>query len=228
MIYRIDMQHFLSHAIDHFTSQDLSHFQYAIVSAVVRNTGKMNNVVKINNLYPLPEIVTEYAEHNDRSIMEKMYMAYLDPKTEDDSIGISAMRNIFYRTFVNPLSLHFNIMIVCDRSENEYIDVICKVLKKRYAIEVIDLNKLFSEGHVGPIYIDRDEIWDKCVDIRRDSARDQNKALASTSEGRMRLLSNMNKKAKIKLIEKLGFHITNYNEDDLDKILIDGWVKDEE
>lgn len=229
MIYRIDIQHFLSHAIDHFTAEELSHFQYAIVSAVVRSGGRVPNVVKINDLYPLPEIVMEYADYKDKSIMEKMYMDYLCPKKENDlGMGKNQMANIFYKTFINTLIGHVDVVILCDRSENDYIDVICKVLKKEYKIEVIDLNKLFSEGRVGSIYIDRKEIWDKAVDIRRAAGRDQVKALESTSGGRLKLLNMMNKKQKIEKIEELGIKITSYDKKDLDSILMDGWVNDED
>jgi len=228
MIYRIDIQHYLSHAIDHFTPEDLSHFQYAIISAVIRNGGRVLNVVKINDLYPLPEIVTEYAEHQDKTIMEKMYMDYLRPKKDSDPNSKNIMANIFYKSFINPLINHVNIMILCDRKENEYIDVICKVLKKEYMIDVIDLNKLFSEGKVGPIYIDRNEIWDKAVDIRRAAGADEIRALESTSGGRLKLLGMMKKKDKIKKIKELGINITSYDKEDLDSILRDAWVNDEE
>jgi hypothetical protein len=228
MIYRIDFQHFLSHAIDHFTTEELSHFQYAIISAAILNAGRASNVVKMNMLYPLPEIVEAYAEYQDKSIMEKMYMDYLAPKNDDDGIGKHQMENIFYNTFINPLVNHVDVVIVCDRNENDYIDVICKVLKKEYLIEVIDLNKLFIEGKVGPIYIDRDKIWDKAVDIRLASADDQRRALQSSSGGRLKLLNMMNKKEKIQLIEELGIIVNSHNKEDLDAILMDAWVNDED
>ena len=228
MIYRIDMQHFISHAIDHFTAEELTHFQYAIVSAAVRNGGRAANVVKISDLYPTPEIVIEYADCKDKTIMEKMYTDYLRPKKDSDSIGINQMANIFYRTFVNPLLSHVDIVIICDKSENDYIDVLCTVLKKEYMIDVIDLNKLFTEGRIGSIYIDRNDIWDKAVDIRRAAGKDGMKALESTEGGREKLLQMMKKKDKIKKIEELGIKLTSYDKKDLDSILMDAWVKDEE
>ena len=229
MIYRIDIQHFLTHAIDYFTPEELSHFQYAIVSAVVKNGGRASNIAKINDLYPLPDIAIDYADYKNKSVMEKMYMDYLCPKKEND-VGLdkSQMANIFYKTFINTLINHVDVVIICDRCENDYIDVICKVLKKEYKIEVIDLNKLFSEGHIGSIYIDRDEIWDKAVDIRRAAGKDQIKALESTSGGRLKLLNMMNKKQKIQKIKELGIKINSYDKKDLDAILMDGWVNDED
>ena len=229
MIYRIDMQHFLSHAIDYFTAEELTHFQYAIISAAIKNGARMNNVVKASDFYPTPEIVAEYAEYSDKSIMEKMYMDFLNPKREND-IGLdrNQMANIFYRTFINTLVMHVDVVIICDKSENDYIDVLCKVLKKEYKIDVIDLNKLFSEGRIGPIYIDRNEIWDRAVDIRRAAGKDQIRALESSSGGRLKLLQLMNKKQKIKKIKELGINITSHDNEDLDAILMDGWVNDDE
>ena len=230
MIYRIDIQHFISHAIDHFTAEELAHFQYAIVSAVIKNNSRVSNVVRINDLYPLAEIVMAYSECNDKSIMEKMYMDYLCPNNSNDNImDKKSMDYLFYKTFVNPLILHTDIMIVCDMKENDYIDVICKVLQKQYLIDVIDLNKLFTEGRVGSIYIDRDAIWDKAVDIRIEAGKDQLRALESTSDGRLMILQRMmKKKDKIKKIKELGINVTENKEEDLDKILMDAWVNDED
>ena len=228
MIYRIDIQHYLSHAIDYFTVDELTHFQYAIISAVVRNGSRMHNVTKVNNLYPTPDIVIDYAEYKDKELMRKMYMDYLQPKNDQDGIGKNVINNIFYNTFINPLMLHHDIVIICDKTENDYIDVICDVLNKEYHIEVIDLNKLFIEGKIGSIYIDRKDIRDRAVDIRRAAGKDQIKALESTSEGRMHLLKMMNNKTKIKKIEELGIKLTSYDKDDLDSILIDAWVNDDD
>lgn len=229
MIYRIDMQHYLSHAIDYFTAEELTHFQYAIISSIIKNQGTSLNVVKINELYPLPEIIIEYNEYKDISIMKKMYKDFLSPeKSNDMGMNKNQMANIFYRTFINTLNNHVDIMIVCDITENVYIDVICSILKKDYNIEVIDLNKLFSEGRIGPIYIDRDKIWDKCVDIRIQAAKDMNRAMESSSEGRERLLGMMTKKEKIKKIKELGINITSYDKKDIDYILMNAWVNDEE
>lgn len=229
MIYRIDMQHFLSHAIDHFTIEELTHFQYAIISSKIRNGGRVQNVSKLNSFYPPPEIIIDYSEHKDKSIMGKQYMDFLSPKKSNDmGMTKSQMANMFYTTFINNIINHVDIVIICDKTENDYIDIICKVLKKDYGIEVIDLNELFIKGEVGPIYIDRDKIWDNAVDIRREAGKDQIRALESSSGGRLKLLNMMTKKQKIKKIEELGIAINNYNNDDLNSILMDAWVNDDE
>lgn len=216
MIYRIDMKHFLSHAIDHFTRDDLSHFQYAIISAAIKNGSRAQNMAKLNDLYPTPETIIEYAELHDKSILEKMYL---------ETLTKPAIAHSIYRSFVNPLINHVDVVIICGESENDYIDVFVKHLRKTYHIEVIDLNVLFSTGRVGEIYIDRNKIWDKAVDIRRDAGKEEMKALSSTKDGRLRLIKMMNRKDKIEKLKSLGINITSADRDSLDNILIEEWVE---
>jgi len=229
MIYRIDLQHFLGHAIDYFTPDELTHFQYAIISAAVISNSKVLNVVKIPELYPVPEIVISYQEHKDKSIMRKMYKDFLLPEADND-MGLTKkhMANMFYNTFINTLLNHADVMIVCDKEENDYIDVICEILKDHFDIEVIDLNELFTKGRVGPIYIDRDDIWDKAVDIRRAAGDDMRRALESSAEGRMKLLGMMKKKDKIKKLEEIGITVTSTTNEDLNALLKSAWVDDED
>lgn len=218
--------------IDYFTLEDIYHFQYAIISAGVPNGGMLTAsngngcvVAKLSNLYPLPEIITAYAESHDKKILEKMYMDYLDTsKTNNDWIGMIILKSI-----VDPLLNHFDILIVCKEEENDYIDVFCKFLHKRFDIDVIDLNKLFKEGHVGPIYIDRKEIRDNAVHLRREAVRMEREDLATTRGGRLKLVMNiMSKKDKIKKLHELGVSTKDESEEQLNRMLIDAWVDDEE
>lgn len=226
MVYRIDIQHFLTHAIDHFTRDELAHFQYAIVSAKVKNGSRAPNVAKIAEIYPSPEVVIAYAEYKDKKILEKMQMEELnsqrDPETGNDPIS-----NRIYETFVNPLLKHHDIVIICDQLENDYIDVICKYLKKNFEIEVIDLNELFTKGRIGSIYIDRDEIWDKAVDVRRSANKMKYKFLESSRDGKLKLLGIMTKKQKIAKLKELGINVTDADKKNLDKLLIDEWVEND-
>lgn len=220
MIYRIDFQHFMTHAIDYFTRDELAHIQYAIISAKVANGGRATNVSKLSaTIYPSTETVLAYAEFQDKKILEKMYTDEL----KEEFVG-----NVIYQAFVNPLINHYDVMIICDRVENDYIDILCSYLKKEFKIEVIDLNELFSKGKVGPIYIDRDAIWDKAVDIRRSAGRSQIEALSSTRDGRMKLVNMWNKKEKIHKLKELGIRITRGDMKELDKLLIDAWVDNDE
>lgn len=222
MLYRIDLQHYLTHAIDYFTREELMHFRYVLISAHITNLSKQGNVVKQLNLWPTTEIIDVYESTKDVSLMEKMYMDLLTiDSPEDEWIG-----DLIYKTFVNPLLFHKDQVIVCDRTENVYIDVLCKHLKKSYAIDVIDLNKLFSEGKIGPLYIDRKKIHNKAVDIRRIAAKKSADALETTREGRLSLLEKMNKTEKVKKLKELG--ISAKKSDNLNAMLIDAWVNDDE
>lgn len=228
MLYRIDIQHFVTHAIDHFTQEELLTMQYAIISAAIKNTSKCMNVAKVNTLYPTTDIIVSYSEHKDRKIMEKMYIDLLTPEVKPGE-DITYVDDAVYQYLITPVLNNQNVVIICDRSENDYIDVICKILKKRYSMEIIDLNELFSKGRVGPIYIDKDEIRNRAVDIRRASARKDKKELEQTRDGRMKLVcEKMSKKEKLSKLRELGIKVTSNDMDEINKILIDAWVDDDD
>lgn len=216
----------MTHAIDHFDSQVISHFQYVIISAKIRNGRRCENIVKVSELYPTPDIVMSYAEYKDKNILEKMYMEMLNPKNKNPNDN-DYIANISYRTFVQPLINHYDIVIMCDEIENDYIDVICKYLKKKFSIEVIDLNELFIKGRVGPIYLDRDEVWNRAVDTRRDAAKERLKSLESTREGKLKLIGMMNKRAKIQKLKELGIKVNAGDKSNLDKLLIEEWAEND-
>ena len=225
MIYRIDSKHFLSHAIDHLSLQDLTTMQYCIISAKVANQGKCRNVVKMNDLYPTPEAVITYCETHDKKLLKKMYIDQMFPKHKKGEPETSTFTSLIYQTFVNPLLQRFNVMIICDELENAYIDCLCDYLKDEYSIEVIDLNTLFTKGRIGSIYIDRDEIRDKAVDIRRAALRDEVRALSSTKDGKASLISKMSKKKKLKELERFGVTLDERDMKDIDSILLEEWCR---
>ena len=226
MIFRIDIQHFLSHMIDYFTREELIHFQYAIISAKIPNQGRCSNVVKVNNLYPDVDTITAYADYKDRDIAEKMYFEML--KNDESEYKSKHERSwadyVFYNTFIQPLSKHFDVVIVCDKEENIWVDFLCKYLKKTFSIEVIDLNVLFSKGEIGPIYIDRDEIFDKAADVKRSAAMRAKESLESSRDGRLKLIQMMTKNEKIKKLKELGIRVSPSDMKNLDSLLIDSWV----
>lgn len=228
MLYRIDIQHFITHAIDHFTSDELKGCLYDIISAKIANNGTRENCYKLNELYPVPEIVTAYAQYPDKKMLEDAYMEQLDPaekKRGDDYID-----NRIYLDIIKPLLDHRDVILICDQSENDYMDVICKYLKKKFHMETIDLNKLFIEGHVGPIYIDRKDINDRAVDIRRAAAIRKKESLETTKDGREELLRNMSKKEKAHKLNELGIKLkkSDMDEDNLNALLYELWVNSEE
>ncbi len=224
MIYRIDLQHFLIHAIDHFGIDQLSHFQYVIISASVKNGGTSPNIHKINELYPPPEMVVEYAETEDLKVLEKMYFEFLS--TDEHGKKSNWSSNIIYKVFIENLINHYDLMIICDKNENPYIDVLCNYLEKMFSIAVIDLNQLFSKGYVGSIYIDRSKIWDRAVDIRRAAGKEEVDSLRTTRDGRISLIKKMRRKEKLKLLKELGIRVTARDKDHLDELLIEEWANE--
>lgn len=234
MIYRIDRRHFITHAIDYFSYEELINFHYAVISASVSNCGKIETVTKIPHLYPDTDSILEYNETENKEMFERSYFAFLEPDKDDKEKMKRGhpyhIYNIIYLNFVAKLMKHQNVMIVCDENENVYIDALCKYLKKKFKIDVIDLNELFTKGHIGPIYIDRDEINDNCVEIKRSCAREKFYEKAQTVDGRAELISTMKKKDKIKKLKDLGIDPVGDDLKNIDKILLSAWndeVEDE-
>lgn len=226
MIFRIDMQHFISHMIDYFPSNELRSMQYCIISGVVKNGSRSQNVVKFNDLYPTPDTVMLYAETGDKDLLYKSYKQMLEGnvKNKDD---YNPFDGLIYKTFINPLLMNNNIVIVCDKNENDYIDCICRYLDEKFEIEVIDLNKLFTEGKIGPIYIDREVIHDKAVDIRRAAIKEEIKNISSTRDGKASLIAKMSTKKKMKELKRYGIKVTKDDKKDLDKMLLDEWCEED-
>lgn len=224
MIYRCDLQHFLVHAIDYFSLPELSSIQYAIISSKISSGGRSRNVVKDNVLYPDVDSIIAYDDYKDKKIFEQMYVSMLDGK--DKLEESNPFTNNIYKVFINPLLEHYDVMIICDEAENMYIDVLCKYLKDKFEIEVIDLNELFTKGRIGAIYIDRDEIRDKAVDIRRAALKEQIKNMSSTRDGKEQLISKMSKKEKIKQLKKYGVKL-GPNDKDIDQILLEEWCAED-
>lgn len=227
MLYRIDMQHFLMHAVDYFTAVELCHFQYLVISAKITWQGRVMNGNKANILYPAPEIIATYAETSNAEIFEKEYYDMLDRKEYHDS-NVSWSGSTIYKSIINPILSHNDIVLICDSSENYILDAFCHYMKDRYKIEAINLNTLFAEGHIGPIYIDRDAIEDTTVDIRRAAGKDMVRALESSRDGRLKLIGMMNKKEKIQKLKELGIRISALDKGKIDALLIDAWVDNDD
>lgn len=227
MLYRINYKNFLMYAIDYFTRDELAGINYIIISAKVANNGKAVNVLKNNSLYPTIEASEVYDSTKDLDILEKMYRDTLfsDENIEagyvnDDSWGYASLYKI-----IHPVLQNKPVMLICDSESNEdaYIDVICRILKKEFSLDVIDLNQLFTTGHVGPYRIDLDKIHDKSVKIARSITQQAIKDKASTREGRMELISQMSKKEKLKHLKKFGTKLSEREMQNIDQILLEEW-----
>ena len=226
MLYRINYKHFLVYGIDYFSLEEITGIQYAVFSAKVANLGKLRNVAKISGLYPTVDIVLAYSDTGDKEVMKKMYLDFLEGKDLDNPEEWNPTMGMVYGAFVNPLLKHYDVMIVCDESEDDYVDVLCEFLEKRFGVEAINLNQLFDTGHVGPLYIDRDQIRDRAVDIRRMAAKEQTKTYETSREGRMHLLGMMNKHEMKKRLEGLEFDTRGMTEQEMRDMLIEEWCNE--
>lgn len=228
MIYRCTFQNFLVYAIDYFTRDELVSIQYAIVSAKVTDEHRATNINRFNDLYPDTETIIAYMDSGDKDILRKMYKDMIMPgkETRRDRAYSSYFTSTIYKAFIKPLLNHNDVMIICDKGENDYIDILCECLKE-YDIEVIDLNQLFETGRVGPIYIDRDEIYNRSVDIRRAAVNEEKESLATTRDGRAHLIHNMSTKEKIKRMKKYGIKVRKEDLPILDKMLLEVWCEEE-
>ena len=54
------------------------------------------------------------------------------------------------------------------------------------------------------------------------------KSMSTTRDGRLKLISRMSKKDKIEKLKELGIKVTSVDKNNLDELLIDGWVNDDE
>ena len=224
MLYRIDYQNFLLHAIDYLTLSDIISIQYAVISAKMKNTGSLPNVVSLMDLYPTAEMISTYVQTEDPEILYKMYKKFMD-QNDVGSKNASLFRQNVYQCLVKPVLDHNDIFIVCDRSENDYVTALARYIKEIFKLECIDLNELFQKGKVGPIYIDRTEIHDRSVKVAKESVKANYQYMETSSEGRARLLTMMSDKEKRKKLNELG--ITPFPGDDLDELLTDAWVDDD-
>jgi len=224
MLYRIDYQNYLGYMIDYFTLKELISIQYLIVSAKVKSTGTQSNVNHGSELYPLPEMIDAFVNSGDPAVLYKMYKDRLTDTRNLPKGMVTDMATTVYQCIVNPVLRHFDVCLICDKSENAYIDCIVKYVKETYKLDCIDLNQLFEKGKVGAIYIDRKEIHNKAVKFAKSAAIDQYKAYETSVEGRAYLLKIMSKRDKLKKLDELG--ITPGKHDDLDKLLHEAWVDD--
>jgi len=227
MVFRIDYKHFLLHMIDHFSYDDLTTMQWVIISSKIANTSRTDKVVKDSELYPDIASVDEYAATGSKKILKKMYYDMIDNDKDNPYRYSNHYHNAIYGDIINPLLKNYNVTIICREEENDYIDCLCSYLHDKFKIDVIDLNELFTKGHVGPIYIDKDEIADKAVDIKRAAAKQNYESKKKTEGGRQWLLEKMSKKDKIREIEKSGSKVGhNMDEKAINELLLMIWQEE--
>lgn len=223
MIYHIDIQRFLLYAIDYFSFIDLNYIDYVVISSTVMCGSADLKCHKASDLYPMPAMVVRYAESKDASQLEyEMFQMY-------DEMLKGNLPRVFYDTFIYPMRNHFNVFLICDEGENIYLEILSKYVKKKFGIEVINLNKLFTKGKLDPVHYDLDTVKRRSKEVKKASERVVNESMASTREGREKLLKQWNKKQKLEACKRLGIRVRkNLREEDITTILMDVWVGDED
>lgn len=222
MIYRIDKQHFISHAIDYFTNEELSNMKYLLTSLKLSNGGIVKKQVeRWVEIMPIAD-VAELDWFNDREAYEKAYMDMLKnrlPRVDDISITSTIHSNL-----IKPLLNHEDRMLVCDESENYILDIFCEFVKEKFKIEIINLNKLFSEGEHEPIKYDHDRLKRLSKQILEEAEEDAINALSRTERGRAKLLLKMTTYQKKDQLKSLGINPKKHSEKEYDQLLNDLWV----
>ena len=228
MLFRIDHERFLTHAIDHFTRNEIMSMGFLIVSAGVQHpqNRKWQNgmtlqgestgtTLKINELYPEDEVQELYFRFKTKDSIRELYFDQL-----------KRFNYLFYNAIVSPILQYQNRTLICKMRENDYVDIIIEYIKKTFSIDCVDLNELFSTGRCGEIYIDRDEIHNKVVPLARKVFKDKREEQNMTEGGRLVSLGEMSKKEKLKLLKKLGIRVGEHEHDQIDELLMESWVAD--
>jgi len=226
LLYNITWQNFLIHAIDHFSKQDLIEAQYVIISGKMPYGGlNADHIAKCAQLYPPSDILLEYSATNNPELFKKSFLDYLGSDLHDDQVWI---QNTILKTILNLHDAHWNVILICDKSESLYLSTLTEFIQKQYHLASIDLNELFEKGHVGDIYIDRTDVNHRIVDLRRKAAISEMHSKSLTEHGRAELLEKMSRKDMIRKLKELKINTTGRKTDEeLRSLLIDGWVKDE-
>lgn len=216
MLYRIDYERFLTHAIDYFTAEEILAMQFIVVGSVA-TSGRIGNVLKKNDFYPNSEIQNIWIKHQKKDLIKKLYFEHL--KKHQYPI---------YTYIVNNILNHQNVVLIHKDLEGPYLDLFCEFIEKEYDIETINLTELFITGRHGSVYIDMGKIHDSAVDIRRAATMEEKKALESSPSGRLQMLTEMSRKDKLAKLKERGIKVDKRDYKNLDKLLIEDWVEEED
>lgn len=232
MLYRIDLENYLLDLIDFFTRDEILSFHNIIISTrIAWSAGATGPTHRLNSLYPNVETQTYYLETKNFDTAEEMYFDMLESKD-----GKSDIRHIPEYAFsmepilqylVRPILNNAPVLMLCMRDENWIVDMLSHYMKKKYNIDTIDLNQLFSKGSIGPISIDMDEL--RKMDRKNTGivAKDTIYLKSLTEDGRREILHAMTEKDKIRKCKELGIKLKHDDLKKLDKILLEGWVADD-
>ena len=225
MLYCIDYEHFMVDMIDFFTREEILSFIYIDIS--VRTPHDQSNYsAKVMAFVPSSESEFYMAEHSDEKVADDMYYEQL-------SFGLNTpdrdqnTRHIWYKFILGPLRDHANVMLMCLRPEMHYMKTLCKFIKNEFGIDTINLNKLFTDGHVGNLVIDFKELKDRTRDIKTSWKEHNILQRSMDVNGRRELMKDMTKKEKIKQLKAVGVSYIPKSEEEIDALLTESWVNNQ-
>lgn len=226
MILRINWEHYLSHAIDYFTKDELLSFRYIIISAMISHNNLSDDVKKLSQLYPRDDVILVHDNEGDLIQAEKLYIDWLMAKDTPgrNFNGYEWATHPIGMHILKPLTMHQHVMILCTKDEDWIIDSFCKYLKLRYELDVFDLNQFFATGQATQISINPDAAEKAYVKSVKQANDEGNEALESTAEGRYRRLLEMSKKQLLRKAEEVGIDTKGMSIEDVVKDLVDAWV----
>lgn len=216
MLLRINHKNFIIHMIDHFTREEILGMNYILVSAGMKAKRRANNVWKSLDLYPADETAKEHITYQNIDLFRKNY--FRDLEDSEDAIYTELLKPI--------IEEHSTRVLICKEKEDDMMDVLCEYLEKKYGLQAVDLNKLFTEGKTPSVKFDREKLKRKIVDINRRVTKQGEAEAERSSGGRFRLLKTWDKKKKMKKLKSLGIRCNNLSEDEMTRILMDEWVEE--
>ena len=210
--------------VDYFSAEEMLGLHYLVISGGIQRKGIQydgwgQNTGKDVQIRPTTELISLYANHEiSPESLKKAYFQIL----EDYEVNI-------YHNILMPIMEHrHNVVLVCQKEEDFYIDLLCEFLSEKYFINTIDLNKLFEEGECELFYIDRPKTHNAMVPVLRRSTREVFESKASTRSGRLDLLeTKMSRKTMIMKLKELGIKVAkDISKEEAKELLMEAWVED--
>lgn len=201
--------------LDHFTRNEILSFYYIILGAGIKNSNKMENVLKPTWSYPDNSLIEHLFQTKDRERFIKDYNENL--KLNQDSV---------FMYVVKPILRKQNVILISKKNEDIIVDGFIVFLKNIFKIDCIDLNKLFAEGDIGEISYDYDKIVEQGKDIFEKGQKALNKERLKTEAGRAQIFLNMTEKEKMKKLKELGYNPSRVRKSEIDQIIHDEWIVD--
>lgn len=162
MLFNINYENFLLYAIDYFKREELLDFTYVIVSAIIpHRTSKLpvNKIYKLSSIFPPCDIVSLWMDGYDDGTIKTKYYDYL----KDSNV----IRDIVTSVAIE----HKNIVIICKKEEDYFINIICDFIYDEFKLPSINLNSLFTKGGIYVKRYNRNKIMEAIKNYEREQKK---------------------------------------------------------